>query len=249
MNEYEENQAYRDVRLGTESAYRKTCEAEKDRLGEWEFSGNILGKLRSSIRPNVKRESDLVFARINDWIRISDWNCLAAFSGAYDSVARELRFLIEDVAQTVYIDQKMEEGEVQAKVQVHGELDRKRKRGRYAIEKATKAVSATWLEKKMYDELYRLLCGYVHPTKEYVEKGTRGENVLFQYSEEDFSASLELQTEVYDTVLALLVYVYGGKAADFCQENLRALDSHGYENTVKACSELAQQNNSEGDIS
>lgn len=55
------------------------------------------------MQPSAHSESDLAFARLNDWIRISEWIYIAVYSGAYDCVARGLWFLIEDVTQTVFM--------------------------------------------------------------------------------------------------------------------------------------------------
>jgi len=48
----------------------------------------------------------LVLKRLMEWHRVSIWSCMAAYHGSYESVARELRFVLEDSVQSLYADQQ-----------------------------------------------------------------------------------------------------------------------------------------------
>ncbi len=118
----EQMDVFKTIRITTEYAYRITCEKQYERYNEWQFPAFALYQLINFLS-DKRKKTDLVFYRIFDWIRIVHWNTLAGYSGAYDSIARELRFLIEDVVQSIYIEQKMGAVQGEAKVQAHSILD------------------------------------------------------------------------------------------------------------------------------
>ena len=61
---------------------------------------------RALLGQSPKIVKSLVLKRLMEWHRISLWSCMAAYHCVYESVARELRFLVEDSVQSLYADQQ-----------------------------------------------------------------------------------------------------------------------------------------------
>ena len=229
--------AYELIRLTSEYAYREACEKQHEKAGDWQFSTFILSQFKGFLDSQIKKEkgerrNNLVFHRLTEWMSLGHWCILAGYSGAYETVARELRFLIEDVVQSIYLEEKLGNAQIEAKVRAHSILDDFRRRGKEMIDRVISGQV-----KHVLNNLYGNLSGYVHPTAERIKEGLGGERWSWVHNETLFLKSLQLYTQVYDGILALLLTKYPDIISPMYSQYGEQLEQYGYEHTLKLCRE------------
>jgi len=168
----------------------------------------------------------LVLKRLMEWHRIAIWSCMAAYHGSYDSVARELRFLVEDAAQSLYADQQGPADSVDEKVRW---LETNRLRGKSLIDAIDLALD---LKAKLHS-IYRELCDYVHPSWKLIQKDIENKRIYFEYLEDWFEKMFEFHTRVFDLVLALVMFRFPKAIKRFLEyQNIEELEKDGYKDTI-----------------
>lgn len=168
----------------------------------------------------------LVLKRLMEWHRIAAWSCMAAYHGSYESVARELRFLVEDSVQSLYADQKRLADTIDEKLKW---LESNRLRGSRLIEATSLVLDLETKLKCIYDEL----CDYVHPSVELIQRDIENKRIYYEYLEDWFERMFGFYTRVFDLVLALVMFHFPKAIKRFLEEqNTEELEKDGYKDTI-----------------
>ena len=77
--------------------------------------------------------NSLVFRRFLGLRRSLQWCIFSAHSGVYEAIARELRFVLEDLAQALYLDQQLGDSGLVSKTRTISILEDARLRGSQLI--------------------------------------------------------------------------------------------------------------------
>ncbi|MBD3212362.1 MAG: hypothetical protein GF311_07125 [Candidatus Lokiarchaeota archaeon] len=109
------------------------------------------------------RDNLLIAIRITECVKIFDWILLSLLFGAYRSVNKELRFMIESVSQAYYIDCNHFSASLSSKFEIL-----------YALGNYGKFVGRTLFNKANFQDplkeniykIYGQLSHYVHPSSE-----------------------------------------------------------------------------------
>lgn len=185
------------------------------KLEEREILGNSSDVLRS-----------LVLKRLMEWHRTSLWSCMAAYHGAYESVARELRFVLEDSVQSLYADQQRPMDTIDEKMKW---LGKNRLRGSKLIDDTNLPSVLNTKLKYIYNEL----CDYVHPSVELIRRDIENKRIYFEYQEDWFDKMFEFQTKSFDLILALVMFHFPKAIKHFLEyQNTDELEKDGYKDTL-----------------
>ncbi|MGY5876859.1 MAG: hypothetical protein RTU30_14010 [Candidatus Thorarchaeota archaeon] len=180
------------------------------------------------IRLGVNSEvlKSLVSKRLLEWHRIALWSCMAVFHGSYESVARELRYLVEDCVQSLHVDQKRPEDTIDEKLIW---LTKNRLRGKPLINATNLVLDFKERLKTIYNEL----CNYVHPSVELIQSDIESRRIYFEYQEDWFDKMFELHTRVFDFVLALVMFRFPNAIKRFLEvQSTDELERDGYKDTI-----------------
>lgn len=168
----------------------------------------------------------LVLMRLMEWHRIAAWSCMAAYHGAYESVARDLRFLVEDAVQSLFADQRRPTDTIDEKIRW---LETNRLRGKPLIDAINLALDFKAKLKCIYNEL----CDYVHPSVELIQRDIENKRIYFEYLEDWFDKMFEFHTRVFDLVLALVMFRFPFAIKRFLEyQNTEELEKDGYKDTI-----------------
>ncbi len=168
----------------------------------------------------------LVLKRLMEWHRIAAWSCMAAYHGSYESVARELRFLVEDSIQSLRADQKKPKYTIDEKLKW---LESNRLRGSRLIEATSFVLDLETKLKCIYNEL----CDYVHPSVELIQRDIENKRIYFEYLEDWFDRMFGFYTRVFDLVLALVMFRFPLAIKRFLEyQNTEELEKDGYKDTI-----------------
>ncbi len=168
----------------------------------------------------------LVSKRLLEWHRISVWSCMAVYHGAYDSVARDLRFLVEDSVQSLYADQQKPTDTIDEKVKW---LETNYRRGTGLIDATSLVLDLNAKLKCIFKEL----CDYVHPSAKLIQRDIENKQIYFEYLEDWFDKMFEFHTRVFDLVLALVMFRFPKAIKRFLEyQNTEELEKDGYKDTI-----------------
>ena len=195
--------------------------------------------LNAYATPDKSILTNLVYIRLFDWERTVYWSILAAYAGAYESMIREMRFLLEDVVQSMYIEIKMGNVDPAAKIQAHAILDDFRLRGSRVIDKVLSGELRTESNKH-----YSKLSEYVHPTLKRVESSLERDDYVmgYEYDKELFNESLELFKETHDLIFTLIISNYP-KITDWLVrcDVYSQLGTYGLKKTLRICNQIQKR--------
>ena len=126
---------------------------------------NIVDDIRDHIKalgPEIfkKRNELLIAIRLVEAFRIFDWIKICLVCGSYQSVFRELRFILEAVALACYIDLNHRSASLESKIEVFKALSNVK--GFYGLELFAKLKGLS--KKDDIKKLYKDLSGFVHPS-------------------------------------------------------------------------------------
>jgi len=128
---------------------------------------NILDDIRKSIRGIDSRvfskRNDLLFAiRLVECFRIYNWIKVCLSCGSYQSIFRELRFMLDGVAQAYYIDLNHIDASLVSKLEVYKALG---EMGGFIGSSLFDRIKG-FQDKKKLNTLYKELSRFVHPSVE-----------------------------------------------------------------------------------
>ncbi len=143
--------------------------------------------------------TQLLMDRYLELFRNLRWVTTSVFSGAYDSAMRDLRFILEDICQAVYIDRDFQYLSIKEKYRKTEGPERLR--GSRLISKLR--LNDTQLEtiKGLYNELN----DYIHPSHKFLMESLSDPRVVFFYSRLWYEDVHSLHTRVGDTVFCLVL--------------------------------------------
>ena len=195
--------------------------------------------LNAYATPDKSILNNLVYIRLFDWERTVYWSTLAVYAGAYESMVRELRFLLEDVVQSMYFEMKMGNVDPAAKIRAHAILDDFRLRGSRVIDNVLSGELRTESNKH-----YSRLSEYVHPTLKRVESSLSRDDCAmgYEYDEELFNESFELFKETHDLIFALIISNYP-KITDLLVrcDVYSQLGNYGLKKTLRICNQIQKR--------
>lgn len=167
----------------------------------WEDTIKILWAIDEATKSSTDNIVDL---KIMEWQRNMLWAMTAVYGAAYEIAIRELRFLIEDVIQSLYIDIRMEDTPLSSKIKVLSILDDSRFSYYDVISKLRKDYvpdSVCNAAKKLYQEL----SGYVHPSEEVIRSSLEDGRFVYLFIEDIFQRCIALHKRTYDSVIVMII--------------------------------------------
>ncbi|MFC1836714.1 hypothetical protein ACFL2Q_18650 [Thermodesulfobacteriota bacterium] len=186
----------------------------------------VLSDLREHIRKIdervfVKRNELLIAIRLVEAFRIFKWIKVCLACGSYQSVFRELRFMLDAIAQACYIDLNHVDVPLSCKLEVFKALG---ENGGFIGSRLFERISG-FQEKRRLIDLYKQLSRFVHPSIEESRK-----RIESRGSEEEVVDSLKRNR--FDPVLL-------AEALTKCKDvagMLLSVNSH-FVNELRNCSE------------
>ncbi|MHA2264197.1 MAG: hypothetical protein ACXAEN_17525, partial [Candidatus Thorarchaeota archaeon] len=179
-----------------------TSEMEKDTIPSWIELHNHWIDLYYSLTDIYKTEalaSNIVFRQFFTLLRNLMWHTTAMMSGAYESAARELRYIFEDMCQAFYLEQKYPEQNPEEVYEIMKE--NRPPRGKILIG-----------ELNLHDDIKNDMCdtmdklhGYVHPDYQRIMENVRDPQVVLFYQSEWFSNVRELHAKTCDFVFHMIL--------------------------------------------
>lgn len=220
-----------------ENALIHTLEKYSDSKSRWMRPSVWLGCLRECVSRSYSKDrlkNYLTYWKLIEWERTVLWIYLAAYSGAYESIGRELRFLVEDMGQAIAIDKKFPNMNLESKVNEVSEKFR-----------GKKLFLNFEITEKMKEELggiWKILSGYVHPSKEIVKTAVTEGKIIFRLAEGQFNELLKIYTETLDIVIAVLLGYFPRAIEGFVEYNSNFVEpikyelyNYGYWNSLSIC--------------
>lgn len=254
-----------DILQFYENALSDSLDSQGSRILEWTYPNHILFILQNCIMSayspmditrqlleydedgppdsafeevtNAFREvlDSLVDRRIHVWSRTIHWICVAVYYGSYDSVARELRLILEDSLQALVVDHRHPDETIEERIDV---LHFAEKEGEFL--RGSTLIDSTTLPKRLrrkIKKLYKELCGYVHPSSELIRKTIDNRSFLLEYNEEWFEMALNWHRSVFDFVVLMILTRFPRAIqkllTDF--DCLDGLKDNGFKETLKFC--------------
>lgn len=200
---------------------RTTLEDRRGTLGLF-----LDSEARKTLGHRFELLNSLLLKRLMEWHRISIWSCMAGYHGAYESVARELRFLVEDAVQSLYADQQRPTYTIDEKVKW---LETNYLRGSRLIDATSLVLDLNAKLKCIYSEL----CDYVHPSPTLIQRDIKNRRMYFEYLEDWFDKMFAFHTRVFDLVLALVMSSFPKAIKRFLEsQNTEELEKDGYKDTI-----------------
>jgi hypothetical protein len=201
------------------------------------------GEFDESVQAALASESDvlrsLVYERLAGWHRIAIWCCVAAYHGSYDSVARELRFVVEDALQALRVDQERPRDSLDEKV---AWLNTRKNslRGERLIDETDIPCQLNWGLKQLHKEL----CDYVHPSAELIRRDLDEKGRMYNvYVSEWYERIKQFQRRTFDSVLTIVARRFPKAAVLFLVEQgtRDMLTEHGFNETLGACEVILEE--------
>ena len=225
--------------------WKKSFEEKQDKFPQWNYPADLHTALTSSIDDSYNDEEymdSLVFRRFVGWWRSLQWCIVAAHSGMYEAIARELRFILEDLTQALYIDQKLGDSDIRSKTRATSILEDLRLRGTRLIDQVVMEDAKAEMK-----SLYKVLSDYVHPSLELIQKIHTGDQYYyFTFDESQFQTSLDLYSKASDLILALMIsrfprsierFILRTGSDDSLESTMASLKKEGYSHTAKVIEE------------
>jgi hypothetical protein len=143
----------------------------EESLREWPTLFTDIDEILGGVRHHIKTIDERVFARRNDLLiairlveafRIFNWVKVCLACGSYHAVFRELRFMLDGVAQACYIDLNHPDAPLACKLEVYKALG---DIGGFIGGRLFDRIR-DFPEKEQLKRLYKELSRYVHPSDE-----------------------------------------------------------------------------------
>jgi len=124
------------------------------------------------------------------------WINNSVLLGAYHQAIRELRFILEFIVQSYYIDEEHINTDINCKIEIIKEVEKRR---------FSDLISDIGLKNKgELKGLYKKLCKFVHPS--YREINTdAGSRIAFWYDKELFDECYTLTNKIMDNTIFILI--------------------------------------------
>ncbi|MFW9804503.1 MAG: hypothetical protein ACFFFC_17730 [Candidatus Thorarchaeota archaeon] len=193
-------------------------------------------------RDDSKSMTSLQYRRLPIWRRLVYWSSIAGYAGLYEVVAWAMRFMVEDITQDIYLDQKLGNSLIGMKL---GEWSNRRKE-RWGFADYIKEIDIPPFLKKKVKPLYGRLCQYVHPSREHIEMEVTSGRIYQEYVEREFDKSSKRHIQTCDIVISLVLCHfpqiveclprYTGIAENFIQD----LRKRGFNCTARICEERSE---------
>ncbi len=171
----------------------------------------------------------LLEKRLSLWYRSVLWITTAAYYGAYESVARELRFIVEDCVQAYIVDMRIPYDEYDGRVE--SSIMKDELRGGRLIDEAKLPDDLT----KNLKDIYYTLCDYVHPSMKIIKAIKGNSTGNFEYDEDMFHQAYNWHRTAFDLVFVLVLSKFP-KAIRKLEKNFdirQDLTHYNYEETLK----------------
>lgn len=183
----------------------RTCIREGDSVGDWSILLNHWIDLYYSLTEAYETrdlERNIVFREFFVLLRNLMWHATAVMSGAYESAARELRYILEDICQAFYLAQEYSSYQVEQIYDIVRET--RPPRGRALIH----TLRLPSKLKNDMKETMTALHSYVHPSYEQMMENAEDLKVVFFHKHEWFEKVRHLQRKVGDYVLCIILWVF-----------------------------------------
>lgn len=151
--------------------FQQYKEIIKKTLNQSEYPLEEIDRIAQDLRNHINqldqriidRRNDLLIAlRFVETFRILDWIKICILCGAYQTVFKELRFLLDSVMQAYYIDYNHHEASLKARFEVYKALENW---GGFIGTKLFSKVKGIHFREEL-NLHYRELSNYVHPSTE-----------------------------------------------------------------------------------
>ncbi len=204
---------------------------------DWFAPGFLLDFLWRTISNHCKEKArrSLVHFRMLDARQATQWLTLAAYAGVYESIARNLRFILEDIAQALHADQKLIDVSIDDKFEYLKKMEtesRKKIRGTNLIFSLDVCDNLKTSSSTLYNEL----CDYIHPSIKSMRGRLRSALLELNsiYDEAKFQRFLELYKRTYDVILSLILSQYSESIPIFLGDAIKEyLKKAGYSCTLE----------------
>ena len=173
-------------------------------------------------------ETSFFFERLFALQKASAWSLVSVLSGAYESSLRDLRFIIEDLVQAIYIDRIMVESKTEDKAKAIGFFDDER----FPRSSLVKKCAFPNQFVKRIERLYSELSGFVHPSREITQVRDMEHIYDFSYSESFFKDATKLHRRAYDIVVTLIL-LHFPKTKELLKAESEKLEYLGYDYTLR----------------
>ena len=143
-------------------------------------------------------------------LRSLSWITAAVVGGAYESAARDLRFVLEDMCQAMYLDTTCSQLPPQDDMYL---IVRRRK-----VPRGRRLVRAVGLPSEIESEvcaIYNQLSDYVHPSYAVLIENIEDPKVVLFYNSQWFSNIMRIYRRVCDFVLCTMLGAFPNARADF----------------------------------
>jgi len=245
--EIEESERTKKIALlPFEYTLNQSFKNQSDEHARWQFPSFLFGNLFRCIGEKYKQDENssidsLVYMRLPVWQRSVHWIILSGYAGLYEAVARELRFMIEDITQAIYIDQRLGRTNLGGKVGAVSVLRDVETRFRVI----SKKINVPDFLKKEMRSLYKALCDYVHPSRELLEMEVRTLRLIHEYVPSEFDRSSKMHIQTCDVLVALVLFCFPKvsecflKREEALQIQIQYLKEQGFIHTAQICDELS----------
>lgn len=211
---------------------RSTWKHETNSVDDWPQMPNHWIDLYfsiSSFYPDDYLTSANVFRQFFVLLRNLSWHATAVLSGAYESAARELRYILEDMCQALHLDETypdLSPDEVYEKMR-----EKRPPRGRKLISQLDLPDDI----KKDMCEVYDMLNDYVHPSYRQLKENVTDLKVVLFYRHEWFDNIKVLHRKTCDFILFIMLKAFPEAKADFMNKpNIRSeMDNMSFRYTLR----------------
>lgn len=184
---------------------------------------DIIGPLMKIIS-NEDKTNSMVFFRFLELQNNILWIYICVLFGRYHAAIRELRYVLESMAQAFYLDSEHPRADMNCKLEITKEIDR---------ESFARLLDGLEIaEKQRIKSLYSDLSKYVHSTYEEmrptIEDGRVWERMTFGFEYDMFKKCVEMTNRVLDAVYFLAVMRFSVVIKDLTSNALtmKSLEDH-----------------------
>ncbi len=195
--------------------FMETFSEHEDSCTDWSEIHNHWIDLYRSIAEVYESDylsTQFLIHRYLELYRNLRWIATSVFSGAYDSAMRDLRFILEDICQAVFIDGNHQDLSIDEK---YGKTDgQERLRGSRLISKLRLNDTHRDVIKGLYNELN----DYVHPSQRLLMESISDPKVVFFYNRSWYEDVLSLHTRTGDAVFSLVLSQFLNASSIFLEK-------------------------------
>ncbi|MHA1638312.1 MAG: hypothetical protein ACTSUO_02730 [Candidatus Thorarchaeota archaeon] len=185
-----------------------TWEHHHEILNAWNIPFWVLADLYKLFGNHYFREElekDMVFHFLKRMPNSALFIKTTILRGFYEPALRELRYVLENLLQSIYIDKKMGNASLDVKCRSVSMIEDSRFRGAELVKKCDLILDI----KKKALEIYQKLSAYVHPSQVQIEKILDDEIPWLRvYNGGRFKYTSILYLNAFDLVLSLLLSSY-----------------------------------------